>query len=127
MDFVLHGTIGTIITTYPLYFLANLLGWTNPIVGFLLVAIATIVFIIGAFPDIIGFIGTTTYGSWKLYLDAHQGVGFFKYMKYIPAYWLHVTLDKFTHRKEGGWKWWAYPVDVALWALVIYIIYLWIF
>jgi hypothetical protein len=78
--------------------------------------------LLGIAPDVIGWIGTTWYGSWELYLWAHHSW----YLYLVPFWNLHIFLDFLTHYPTGGWAWWAYPLEVMFWIIeFVCIIYWW--
>ena len=81
--------------------------------------VCALVAIQGALPDLIG-----AYGNWflhdnyQLYLYAHQYLWF-----EFPFGWLHVFIDKFWHQPAGGWYWWGYVVEPAIWIAIIYFLF----
>ena len=125
MNFPLHGFIGAIVTTYPIYLLFKLINfaYTDVVTAVLF----TLFFIIGIIPDIIGAVGRWNYDSDKLYKDAHNFKGIFKYFKYLPPFALHILIDRPTHDEIGNWKWWAHIVEVVGWIFTILFMYWWLF
>jgi len=119
MDIVLHGITGVIITAVVLE-LFGVLTLTSPILITLF-----IVWIIGAFPDLVGYLDGLIRGKeyrWNgWYRHSHDATGgIWKILSYIPFVWLHIKIDKFWHHdKKGGWKWWGSMVDTLIWAILI--------
>ena len=73
----------------------------------------------GALPDLFGAYGNIIRGDrWKLYLAAHSGpIG--EILRWVPMYWLHLTVDSFTH--GPGKRWWIPEerlwIELALWGV----------
>lgn len=42
----------------------------------------------------------------------------------IPYFNVHVGEDFFVHKKEGGWKWWAYPLEIVTDLILLKILFL---
>jgi len=38
---------------------------------------------------------------------------------FIAPYALHLLVDRLTHKRSGGWAWWAYPVEGIGWGISI--------
>jgi hypothetical protein len=54
--------------------------------------------------------------DWRLYSRSHK---FSWWYVLIPPVLLHWGIDKLTHKKDGGWVWWAYWLEGILWVLCI--------
>ena len=50
--------------------------------------------------------------DWRLYSRSHT---FSWWYLFLPPVLLHYSIDKLTHKWDGGWTWQAYWLEVALW------------
>jgi hypothetical protein len=78
----------------------------------------------GALPDLFGAYGNLVrHDQWKLYISAHAG-SWRRILRYVPMYWLHLSVDSFTH--GPGKRWWIWNerlwVEIALWVVNLAII-----
>ncbi len=69
-----------------------------------LLAVATL---LGGLPDLVHLLDKKN--EWIIYNKFHEH-NWWKW--FIPFYNLHLLEDWLMHKKEGGWKWWAYPLEV---------------
>ncbi len=70
-----------------------------------LLAAATL---LGGLPDLVHLLDKKD--DWTIYNKFHRHT-WWKWL--IPMYNLHLLEDWFTHKPEGGWKSWAYYVEVV--------------
>jgi len=119
MDFAQHGAWSGLATISPFI----IFGVTNLAI---LLPIFVLAWILGALPDIMGKIGRAltceNIPRHYLYDEAHQFRGFFRYMKYVLPYWLHMGIDKYWHKPDGNWKPWGHWGDGLGWVLFIAIV-----
>lgn len=81
-----------------------------------LLAVATL---LGGLPDLVHLLDKK--GDWTIYNKFHAH----KWWKWlIPFYNLHLLEDWFTHEPEGGWKSWAYYVEVVTDFIMAFILFL---
>jgi len=78
--------------------------WHNPF--FILLATA-----LSAVPDL-GRLLQENPKDWnKFYYEAHR----LTLRNLLIPFWnIHIIEDHFMHRKEGGWKWWGYLLEIIL-------------
>ena len=97
-----------------------------------------VLFIRGAWPDIAGIIGGTYRSNflykllfkngkkpnWRMYQTFHMTNPAVNYNTlwwkiYRVVFFDHLLIDKWTHKKEGGWTSWAYYLEGFLWMPII--------
>lgn len=127
MDIVQHGVQSVIVTDlYYMSLFGHSIVITNPY-------IAIIFFLIGTLPDLSGWIDGMIRGEeyrWNgMYKTFHEDLlksPFHVLISFIilfPGLMLHIFLDTFFHKPEGGWidngLWW----DIAGWVITLIAIY----
>lgn len=78
-----------------------------------------IAMLLGALPDLVHLLDNK--GDWTIYNKFHEHK---LYKWFLPYLNLHLLEDWLTHKKEGGWKSWAYPVEVTTDFIMAFIIFL---
>ncbi len=70
--------------------------------------------VVGALPDIIGIIGGSYVGKWKLYNWAHR----FNFLWFLPPYLLHILMDYPAHIKDKKYWWYC---EIVSWIILIFL------
>lgn len=123
MSFVAHGYMGVFISAGIFAIFGGRISLTVVLVSFLL----------GAFPDIAGYLDGLIRGKeyrWTKGMygyfhnrDAHNELWskwWFKVIIYIPHIYIHLFIDKYTHDKETGkWNTLGYFLDLGFWLIII--------
>lgn len=86
MDWINHGVQGFISHYFLVWWLNPILGLISGIIGFFL----------GIAPDVV------SYFKPELYTKIHNGE-IWKWYKYTPAGYLHLSLDKISHGEDKRW------------------------
>lgn len=107
MTLVAHGTIGAALA---LPFTHN--PW-----------ILAFMFILGACLDVSGYVDGLIRGPeyrWNgVYKKTHHPEGLWKLLYLIPPIGLHILIDKYCHKPEGGWNSTGYKAEYMFWLIVI--------
>ncbi len=69
--------------------------------------------LIGAAPDLLAMPETIHGNYTNLYQRYHSWSGNWLVWLGVPD--VHIAIDKFWHKKTGGWYWWGYVVEPLVW------------
>lgn len=109
-----HAVQGAVLMCLMLKALHWILFLTAPVFTWLMVpftpivcaVFATLGAVLGALPDIIGWMGRIVEPfDWTLYGEAHSG-SLARILKRFPPYWLHLKVDTFFHTEANHGHWW---------------------
>jgi hypothetical protein len=114
-DTICHATQGGLILLGPFMALIRRRIW--------IWILALIGGLFGALPDLFGIYGhLVLHDHGSLYSSARQGA-IANYLQYLPMYWLHLSLDKFTQGRGAfiteEWTW----LEVLLWIVNLTVIW----
>ena len=62
--------------------------------------------------------------EWGWYLFWHNPIGIYKLFWLIPPIALHLLIDKYWHKEEGGWYSWGLKAEIVGWIICIFVGYL---